>query len=281
VADLQIIEIQLHNLDGPLPIQAVRLTALRGLFFGALGGEHSAAANTIHEISTKVKNRPAPYSISLITNKGTVVGVRVATFEDRTAGTQSAIGEIITEKWGGLIGKEGEVQLGSARMTGESINTDRAADLTYAQLWEQSKPRHELKLHFVTPTRILSHGHPGVLPVPFGVWQFYVLRWSAFSPIALPPEFQTWVLHQVQALEANLETRYASIEGQERLSGVVGIVRYGAYQEKNRKVKESIDVFPESRLPEYLRAWQALAKFAEYCGTGENANIGMGQTRLI
>lgn len=81
-------------------------------------------------------------------------------------------------------------------------------------------------------------------------------------------------------MELTLETRLAYIEGNSTLSGVMGEVTYQAFREK-KPPKGRENMVPESQLPNYLRAWQALASLAEYCGTGENAMIGMGRTEKL
>ena len=112
------------------------------------------------------------------------------------------------------------------------------------------------------------------------VWQFYLLRWNRYSGLSdqIPPEFLAWVEHQVHAMDLALETRLAYIEGNSTLSGVMGDITYQAYREK-KPPKGKQNMVPESQLPNYLKAWQALASLAEFCGTGENAAIVRNRSR--
>ena len=77
----------------------------------------------------------------------------------------------------------------------------------------------------------------------------------------------------MQATEVNLETRYAYVEKDVEWKGVMGTMEYQAYM-------DSGDV-PVSRAADYLRAWQALAFYAHFCGTGEKVTMGMGRTRRV
>jgi len=71
------------------------------------------------------------------------------------------------------------------------------------------------------------------------------------------------------------ETRYAPMENTVEWKGVMGEVEYQAHTGADDR-----DI-PPSRIPDYLRAWQALALFAEFCGTGEKTTMGMGRTRRL
>ena len=120
------------------------------------------------------------------------------------------------------------------------------------------------------------------LPIPLAVWQYYLLRWNAFSALKeqIPFGFKIWVEHQVKKIDSNLETALIPIEKNDVISGTMGTVAYKAFREDDAsKGKET--VVPESQLPKYLRAWRALAMLAEYCGTGKNAMIGMGRTSFV
>jgi CRISPR/Cas system endoribonuclease Cas6 (RAMP superfamily) len=99
-------------------------------------------------------------------------------------------------------------------------------------------------------------------------------------PDKIPLEFLTWVEHQVHVMDLALETRLAYIEGISTSSGVMGDITIQAFREK-KPAKGKENMVPESQLPTYLRAWRTLATMGGYCGTGENANIGMGRTSIV
>lgn len=83
MSDLQILHVTLRNLDGPLPIQAVRLHTLRGVFYQALGGENSPRARSIHAKGENGRPEPAPYSVGPLFADGHLKGLWIATLNDR------------------------------------------------------------------------------------------------------------------------------------------------------------------------------------------------------
>ena len=272
--DLQILNILLSNLGGPLPIQAVRLHALRGVFYNALGGQKSLFAQTIHDAGSGGEV-PAPYTIGPVFEDGSLMGLRITTLENRTA--PANIGSVVADAWKKLEGKT--IRVGSANMIVQKAEAARGGKI-YEQLWDEVDPGHGLKLRFEMPARFPFNKYNTVLPIPSAVWQFYERRWRTFCGIALPLEFLTWVVNQVHATEATLETRLVPIEAEETVMGIMGDITYQAYREK-KSSRGKENMVPESQLPTYLRAWQVLANLAEYCGTGEHANIGMGRTKVI
>jgi CRISPR/Cas system endoribonuclease Cas6 (RAMP superfamily) len=279
--DLQTLNISLRNLDGPLPIQAVRLHTLRGVFYEVLGGEDSPQARSIHDSGGGSDRYPAPYTIGPVFDDGSLVGLRITTLQDRASPTN--IGIVVENAWKSKqekkILQERTIRVGSANMEILRVENDTQSSTTYEQIWDEAKPKHGLQLRFEMPARFLFHKNSGVLPIPQAVWSFYEWRWRTFSGITLPLEFLTWVLNQVHVTDATLETRLVPIQGTTTLSGIMGNVTYQAFREK-KPAKGHENMVPESQLPKYLRAWQALAALAEYCGTGENANIGMGKTKV-
>lgn len=277
MSDLQILHVTLRNLDGQLPIQAVRLRPLDGVFYTALGGKASPLARSIHSIGAAGRPNPAPYSIGPLFADGYLKGLRIATLQDYTQ-SKFNLAQVTAEAWDKLKGKV--IQVGSANM--EVIEAAVESQSTYNQVWAESEPHHGLELRFDMPTRFPLYGRDGLLPIPQAIWQCYLLRWNAFSGMAkeIPLEFLTWVQHLVHGVNVTLETGLAPIEREETASGVMGNVTYQAFREK-KPPKGKDYVMPESQLPRYLRAWQALAALAEYCGTGMNADIGMGRTRVV
>ena len=274
MSDLQILHVTLRNLDGPLPIQAVRLHTLRGVFYQALGGEDSPRARSIHAKGENGRPEPAPYSVGPLFADGHLKGLWIATLNDRNQ-NRFDLAQLTNQAWKDLKGKV--IPVGSANM--EVLDTNVVAQSTYEQVWDESEPQYGLQVRFEMPARFTQYGRDHVLPVPRVVWGFYLLRWYRYSGMAdkIPPEFLEWVEHQVHVMEMNLETRLAYIEGTSTSSGVMGNITFQAFQEK-KPPKGKENMVPESQLPNYLRAWRTLAMVGCFCGTGENANIGMGRT---
>lgn len=277
MSDLQTLQISLRNLNGPLPVQALRLHTMRGVFYHALGGEGSPLSRSIHAKGEDGRPDPVPYAMSPVFADSDLTGLRIATLRDRTQ-TEFDLTQTTIEAWTKLKGKV--IPVGSANM--KVLDVTAETRITYEQIWADAEPHHGLQLRFEMPTRFSQYGRDHLLPVPRAVWQFYLLRWNRYSGLKdrIPPEFLTWVEHQVHAMEVALDTRIAPIEKNEVLQGVMGNVTYQAFREK-KPPKGKDYMVPESQFPNYLRAWRALAMLANFCGTGENASIGMGRTTII
>lgn len=253
--------VTLRQPSGPLPIQAVRAHALNGLFHAELGKRYPAVVEELHRA-----NGPAPFSLAPLFEGDEFRGVRVATLT-------AELGQQVADVWGALAAQGAEVPLGNARVVVQDVKPGHPRATTYDQLLADAPVAHGLRLRFETPVRLKSFGRSGVLPEPQAVWQGYALRWEKYAGIPLLPEFTRWAGRSVQATDLALETRYALIEKNDEWKGAMGEVEYQAYTDN--------DDLPTSRAPEYLRAWQALAQFAEFCGTGEKATMGMGHTRYV
>jgi len=247
-----------------LPIQAVRGHALNGLFYTEIGRKFGKVVDEFHELR---EGRPLPFSLAPIFRDEEFLGVRMGTLT-------AEFGDIVSEVWGGLAAKCAEVRLGSATLQVDRVKPGGLHPMSYQQLLDEAPEGHGVWLRFEPPMRVRTFNQSGVLPTPQAVWHGYVLRWEAFAGIDLPPEFLHWANRRAQATELQLETRYAFIEKTVEWKGVMGEVEYTVF------VEDGDDV-PVSRLPDYLRAWQALALLADFCGTGEKTTMGMGRTRRL
>jgi CRISPR/Cas system endoribonuclease Cas6 (RAMP superfamily) len=259
--DLQLLDIHLHNLTGPLPIQAVRAHALNGMFHTELGRRHGGLVEELHQ-----SQKPMPFSLAPIFDEGCFLGFRVGTLT-------AELGEVVAEVWDGLAARQGEVRLGNAELVVGEVRPGGLRPTTYEQLLAEAPVAHGVWLRFETPVRLKTFGQSGILPTPHAVWQYYTQKWEAFSDADLPPEFLRWAGRAVQVTELALETRYAYVEKDVEWKGVMGEVEYQAFTED--------EAIPASRVPDYLRAWQALALLADFCGTGEKTTMGMGRTRRV
>ncbi len=257
--DLQVLEVRLYNIAGPLPIQTVRAHALNGLFHTELGRRHGALVDKLHQSQGSM-----PFSLAPLFDEECFYGFRVGTLT-------AEFGEVVAEVWSGLAARRAEVQLGSAQMMVDEVKPSGLRPTTYEQLLAEAPVAHGVWLRFETPVRLKTFGQSGLLPTPHAVWQYYTQKWEAFSNVALPPEFLRWVGRAVQATELALDTRYAYVEKDVEWKGVMGEVEYQAFTEG--------EALPTSRVPDYLRAWQALALLADFCGTGEKTTMGMGRTQ--
>ena len=258
--DLQVFLIHFHNSHGPLPIQAVRAKAVHGMFYTEMGRRFSDWVDELHQNQSS----PLPYALAPMLQDGNFFGLRIACMDAATA-------ERVAEVWGLLAAKGESVRLGSANLKVERVQPGKPGPCSYEQLLDKAPLALGVRLAFETPTRFRINGQVNLLPAPAYVWAHYARRWNAFTGIPLPPKFNLWVERQVSTAELDVQTCFTYVEGTVQWKGVVGQAVYQAMP--------GCQDIPESRYPDYVRAWQALASLAEFCGTGRKTNWGMGKTR--
>ncbi len=271
--DLSTLNIYLTNLDGPLPIHAVRGHALNGSFYGELDRHYHRWVSRLHHLD---RSETLPFSISPLVEDGQFIGMRVGAL-NREAGVR------IREVWENLQSTQATIRVGSASMLVSQVESGKPWPASYDKVWDTAPIKFGICLAFETPFRLTtsvvlpndgrSRSHYSLLPTPKGLWQWCARRWNIFSSIPLPPGFIDWVDRQVCVMEVHLDTTCTLIEQNIEWKGAVGEVAYQAFG-------DSRDV-PESRLPDYLRAFQALAMLAEYSGAGEKTGWGMGRVRRV
>lgn len=273
MTDLQAYEIQLVNQTGYLPARAVRSESLRGLFY-----KHTdrKLADILHTYGQKgSEQQAAPYAISLLTREisqdnkkeNIVTGLRISSF-------QAELGNRIVEIWGALAARQESITLGNANLVVTGIKPDKFGNHNFEQLWDQSQPAHGLKIKFATPTLLKRNNHHDRLPTPRMLWGYYLRRWEQYSRVDLPPSLQLWIEKCAYTRSLDLKTSSIPYEGDKTLDGFTGDIEYHIILGKK-------DEFPQSRIDDYLRSWQTLGMFAEFCGTGENTTEGFGRTVFI
>lgn len=266
--DLATFDILLDNLDGPLPVQAVRANALNGMFYTELARKYPRWVEDLHHPRD---HQPQSFSLAPIFENSRLLGFRVGTLTRET-------GQRVEEAWNDLCQNHLTIRLGPARVNVSQISRGKPWEATYEKIWETAPVKFGISLAFDTPLRIRSQGNYNLLPAPRSLWQWYARRWEAFSNITLPPEFLLWIERRVNVVEININTAYALMEADVEWKGIVGEV---AYQALDRIYGNPTTDIPASRLPDYLKAFQALAMLSEYSGTGEKATMGMGRTRRM
>ena len=207
-----------------------------------------------------------PYTLSPLLEGEYFVGLQISCLNRDTA-------QRVTEVWENLARQKKTIRLGSADLRVMHFFPQESISSSYEQLWEEAPFASGVRLAFETPTRFKVNGQINLLPAPELIWSHYARRWTEFSSIPLPPEFMVWVQKQVYVQELNLQTCFTYVEGTIPWKGFVGEVAYHSSRDKR-------DI-PESRFPDYIRTWQALAAYSEFCGTGRKTNWGMGKTRKI
>ncbi|MEW5958288.1 MAG: CRISPR system precrRNA processing endoribonuclease RAMP protein Cas6 [Chloroflexota bacterium] len=139
-----------------------------------------------------------------------------------------------------------------------------------AQVKTRPEARREIGLEFITPVVLRRHGIPMPLPDPVLVFHSWLLAWDTFAPREL------WVnINLLDAVEAHLavvehqvETRSMRVADERLRTGFLGRVRY------KMMAWEKLGA-------EFLGTLHMLARFSEFCGTGELTEHGLGQTRYL
>jgi CRISPR-associated endoribonuclease Cas6 len=145
----------------------------------------------------------------------------------------------------------------------------RATHRDYHALWQAAQTTTALDLRFLSPTSFHSQGNHYPLPDPVLVFSSYLTRWNVFAPEEL--RINVALLDVVSAhlviAHYRLETEMVDFGGYNQV-GFTGIVKY--------RIKKS-----ELLGREMCKRLNALADFANYCGTGHKTTQGMGQTARI
>jgi CRISPR-associated endoribonuclease Cas6 len=120
-------------------------------------------------------------------------------------------------------------------------------------------------MEFLTPTVFRSGGkRNNVFPEPALVFGSYWNKWQALSPVKMDDALNSY-FEKISVTRYRLET---------------GIWDFGSYQEVGFSGTCRFEIDPS--IPDDKKACiNALADFAQFCGTGAKTTMGMGQTQRI
>jgi len=136
---------------------------------------------------------------------------------------------------------------------------------SYEELFAESACETKITLRFLSPTAFRSGGKRNVLfPAASLAFGSYLNRWQHFSPVEVGEP-------TAEFLESIVVARY-------KLN--THILHFKAYQETGFEGECTFEL-PAGVGEDCLKAMNALADFAFYCGTGAKTTMGMGQTRMI
>ena len=140
-----------------------------------------------------------------------------------------------------------------------------------SQAYAASNPKaaRHINLQFLTPVILRRHRAPFPLPDPALVFYRYLVIWDTFAPRDL--RFNINILDAIEVhlgiIEHQLESRAVTLADGKAKTGFVGQVSY------QMMAWEKLGA-------EFLGTLQTLARFSEFCGSGEWTERGLGQTRL-
>ncbi len=123
----------------------------------------------------------------------------------------------------------------------------------------------EINLEFITPTVFRSGGRRNnIFPEPTLVFGSYLNKWQALSSVRLDGELNSH-FDKINITRYRLESKIWDFGSYQEV-GFTGSCRF----EIDKNVPDDKVVF-----------MNALANFAQYCGTGAKTTMGMGQTLRI
>ncbi len=134
---------------------------------------------------------------------------------------------------------------------------------SYEEVFAQSQPVSKISLQFLSPTAFRSKGRRNVLfPEASLAFGSYLSKWQHFSPLKVTEP-------TAEFMERIIVARY-------KLN--THILHFNSYQETGFEGECTFEL-PVDSDEDSLKAINALADFAFYCGTGAKTTMGMGQTR--
>ena len=137
---------------------------------------------------------------------------------------------------------------------------------SFEQMLESAAAERKISLQFTSPTVFRSGGTRNVaFPTPELVFGSLYNKWNSFSGENLGSGSLDAIQNNVLMSRYKLETKMLDFNGYQEL----GFLGHCEYTLSDRLSDES------------LKALNALADFAFFCGTGAKTTMGMGQTRRL
>lgn len=241
---------------------------VHALFLNIIRSANPALAEKLHA-DESVK----PFTVSTLIGKKDRKGARITistqtafslrlTFLDTAVFSHFIDGAL---KWGEKPVEIAGLPFRVAEVVTAPRNGMQNAFGSYRGILDNAGAARQLDMEFMTPTVFRSGGkRNNVFPEPALVFRSYWNRWQALSPIRMDDNLNSF-LDKINVTRYRLETV---------------IWDFGSYQEVgfSGACRFEIDrAFPEDK----VTCINALADFAQFCGTGAKTTMGMGQTRRI
>ena len=141
---------------------------------------------------------------------------------------------------------------------------------SYQLLWAGAQSVDYIKMEFVSPTTFSAGDLDFPLPEPVAVFNSWLSRWNDFAPPdrRISTSLMETVLTNVAIDAHKLRTKKHSLGKGRSFVGFKGEVTFVIT--KVEKLDQAL-----------VKQLNALADYAEFCGTGRKTTHGMGQTRRI
>jgi CRISPR-associated endoribonuclease Cas6 len=244
-------------LEGPAPPGPHRhADGLRAVVLSAIGRSDPELGRWLHDA-----NQPKPLAIGpleTVPDDPGILAVEVSVTAD------PVIEPLLT----GLPRTGAPIVLGRCRYTLRDARVVRAA--TFDEMCAEPPPGHSIRIRLLTPT---AHHQPGtlrrsiVVPDPRLYLGSWLGRWNLFANMPFDAEFLEAAAESVVVSAFEGRTRAAPLDGRRVFLGFVGMVEFRALDGGRPAA------------PIAAAMW-ALARFAEFGGTGIETMRGMGQTRI-
>ncbi|MGQ9546580.1 MAG: CRISPR-associated endoribonuclease Cas6 [Dehalococcoidia bacterium] len=135
---------------------------------------------------------------------------------------------------------------------------------SYPEMFDKACAKTAITLLFQSPTTFKHKGRNLPFPLPGVVFNGYLQKWNAFSPFPLDRSLLSWAEDNLAVEAHHIRTRMTAFDDFQ-ITGFIGTCRYQAINDDADK----------------LKALNALADLAFYCGTGAKTTMGLGQTKRI
>ena len=248
--------------------------AVHAWFLDRIGAVDEALAHRLHE-----EAGPRPFTASNLWGTGPAREGRVTLDPERpcwlrVTGMSAEVSQAIER----ALPAEGEtLALCGAPLRVAAVATEagqhpwagRAGFTDLVQRYTLAPGPHPrgVTLRFASPTLFRSGGRDMPLPQPALVFDGYLRKWNAFSPLALPAEAKRYAEECVALSRFQIRSHLVSFEpaGKGGHVGFTGQVRFrflvgDAY---------------------WTRVMLLLAGFAFWAGTGYRTTVGLGQTQAV
>ena len=225
--------------------------ALHATFFQWLECGDAELARCVHD-----EYDPKPYTVSpLVVDNERTACFRITLLDDALLPVLQA-----------GINQAPQVRIAWATL--ELADAPRITQRSYAQIANAANENPDIILRFDSPTSFRSHEMHYPLPDPVMVFASYLARWNAFAPepLRIADTWLEWLQQSVAVTRFEVETRAVQFKNFSQI-GFVGTVQYS--------------VMPHQSDRGGIAPLNALATYAEFCGTGHKTTQGMGQTRRI
>ncbi len=158
-----------------------------------------------------------------------------------------------------------------------------ARETSYPEIAQNEKyrdPFKKIKINFTSPTAFRSHQLDLPLPIPDLVFNSYIKKWNLYCTHPHMKFEDEWVdflratvkIDQIYTLQT-YEWKISSNKKDRIFPGFIGKVAFSLA--RREKISSDYSFWRDN-----FAVVEALSDYSFYCGTGQHATFGMGQTQI-